>query len=131
LNTLKGSFVGTKTSSPVLRGLLYAFVTMSMSTILASLVYRFSGVSEQSMSSTVYMIHSLSLFIGGWVAGRRSQFKGWYYGSITGFVYCIVIIIMGFLSYNATVTSYTFIQLGLSVVVGAIGGMAGVNLRKS
>lgn len=130
MNPIRGMSNGVRTGSPVLSGLLYSLVCMAAATVLASLVVKFSGVREGSLETSVYIIHSASLFVGGLVAGRRSGRRGWYYGGLMGILYSIVVVLIGFLSYDAALTLYTLILLGLSFVTGALGGMVGVNLRK-
>lgn len=131
MNPIRGMPNGVRAGSPVMSGLLYSLVCMAAATILVSLAIKFSGAKEASLETAVYVIHSASLFIGGLVTGRRSGRRGWYFGGMMGILYSIVIILIGFLSYDAALTLYTLILLCLSFVMGAFGGMIGVNLRRS
>lgn len=130
MNAMKSVSSGVKGGSPVLTGLLYSLVCMAIATVIASMIYKFTGIKEGSMTTSVYIIHSVSLFIGGLVTGLRSGRKGWYYGGMMGILYSVVVVLIGFLSYDAALTIYTLILLGLSFAAGALGGMIGVNLRR-
>lgn len=129
MNPIRSVPSGVKRGSPILTGLAYSLVIMAAATVVTSLLYKFTGLKESTMGTSVYIIHSLSLFIGGLAAGRKAEKKGWYYGGLMGIVYSILITLIGFLSYDAAFTAYTSILFGLSFVAGAFGGMIGVNLR--
>jgi putative membrane protein (TIGR04086 family) len=130
MNAMKNVSSGVKAGSPVLTGLLYSLVCMAVATIVASMVYKFTGVKEGSMTTSVYIIHSVSLFIGGLFTGVKARRKGWYYGGMMGILYSAVIVLIGFLSYDAALTVYTLVLLALSFTAGAFGGIIGVNLRR-
>ncbi|MCI3923654.1 TIGR04086 family membrane protein [Paenibacillus sp. TRM 82003] len=130
MNAMKSVSSGVRAGSPVLTGLLYSLVCMAVATVVASMIYKFTGVKEGSMTTSVYIIHSVSLFVGGLFTGWKSGRKGWYYGGMMGILYSVVIVLIGFLSYDAALTVYTLILLGLSFAAGALGGMIGVNLRR-
>jgi putative membrane protein (TIGR04086 family) len=130
MNPMKGVQSGVRVGSPLLMGLLYSLVSMAAATVVVSLFLKFSSMQEGNMPSAVYIIHSLSLFIGGLVSGRRAGKRGWYYGGMMGILYSVVVVLIGFLSYDAALTLNTLILLVLSFVMGAFGGMIGVNLRR-
>jgi len=130
MNPMKTVSSGVKMGSPILRGLFYSLVCMAAATLVASLIFKFTGVKEGSMTTSVYIIHSVALFIGGLVTGYRAGRKGWYYGGSMGVLYSVIIILVGFLSYDAALTSYTLALLLLSFGAGALGGIIGVNLRR-
>jgi len=129
MNPIRNVSSGVKRGSPVLTGLIYSLVCMALATVAASLIYKFSGLKENTMETSVYIIHSAALFIGGLAAGKRSGRRGWYYGGLMGILYSVIIVLIGFLSYDAALTVYTLILFGLSFVSGAIGGMIGVNMK--
>ena len=130
MNPMKSVSSGVKAGSPVLRGLMYSLACMAIATVVASAIYKFTGVKEGSMATSVYIIHSLSLFIGGLATGLRSGRKGWYYGGVMGILYSAVVVLVGFLSYDAAFTVYTLVLVLLSFAAGALGGMIGVNLKR-
>ncbi|WP_166238788.1 TIGR04086 family membrane protein [Paenibacillus turpanensis] len=119
-----------RVSSPVLTGLLYSFIMLGISVLLLSFMLKFTGFQEQSLPVYVYIVHALALFIGGLVSGRRTDKRGWYYGGLVGLIYAAIIILAGFLSYDAAFTSQTLTLIGLAFGAGALGGMIGVNMRK-
>ncbi|WP_274362645.1 TIGR04086 family membrane protein [Paenibacillus thermotolerans] len=130
MNPMRGVTTSVRAGSPLFTGLLYSLVTMAAATLVMSLFLKFTGMKEASMTTYVYIIHCISLLFGGLVTGKRAGKRGWYSGGMMGILYSIVIILIGFLSYDAAFTLYTFILLALSFAAGAFGGMIGVNLRR-
>jgi len=130
MNALKSAPPAVKAGSAVIKGLISALAVMAAAAVAASLIYKFAGVRESTMTTAIYIIHSLSLFVGGVVTGKSAGRKGWYFGAWTGGVYCLVIVTVGFLSYDAALTVQTLILLLLSLASGALGGIIGVNLRR-
>lgn len=116
-------------SSPIFSGLLYSLICMIVSTLLISFILMFPSLKEESLSTYVYIIHCLSIFIGGFISGKRAGKKGWYHGGMLGILYSAIIVIVSFLGFDAAVTAYTLILVLLSFAMGAFGGMLGVNLR--
>ncbi len=128
----KASKVASKVriSSPLLSGLLYSFVCLGLAALILSAILTFSGMKESSLPDYVYFIHCLSLFIGGFVSGKRAGLKGWYHGGITGLSYGLIIILSSFLGFDSGFHMQTAIFLLVCLVVGALGGMIGVNAGK-
>jgi len=130
MNAVKQVTQGMKAGSSVLRGLIVSLAVMAAATVVASAVYKFADVRESTMTTAAYIIHSLSLFIGGIATGARAGRKGWYFGGWLGGVYSLVIVTVGFLSYDARISTHTLILLLLSLASGALGGIIGVNLKR-
>ncbi len=119
-----------RVTSPLPAGLLHAFAAMIVCTLLVSLLLVFTNMREHNLSLYVYGIHGIALFMGGMTAGRRSGFKGWYFGGVTGILYTLLIMIISFLGFDAGLSIHTGILAVMSFVIGAVGGMIGVNLRR-
>jgi putative membrane protein (TIGR04086 family) len=114
-------------ASPLFSGMIYAFITMAISSLLFSLVLTLTNQSEDSLPFFVYLIHALSIFIGSYVCGKRSDQRGWYHGGILGLVYAVIIILIGFLSFNNGISLHTLLILIVAYLLGALGGILGVN----
>jgi len=122
---------GTKNaSSPVLTGLIYAFVMVMVSSVLFALLLYFTSLSDANLPLISYIVTAVSLLTGGFQAGRRSGSKGWYYGGLTGLIYGILLAIIGFLSLDTTFGLRNIALILLSFLFGAFGGIFGVNRRK-
>lgn len=119
-----------RVSSPLLSGLIYSFIVMGITTLVTSLLLTLTNQDEHVLPTYAFIIHALSLSIGGWMAGKRSGKKGWYYGGICGTIYGIIILLVGFLGFDQGIDLQALLLLAGSFVVSAIGGMLGVNTSK-
>jgi putative membrane protein (TIGR04086 family) len=120
----------TRISSPLLSGLVYALSMMIIGTIVISFILYFTSTQESSLPSLTVIMHAVSLFIGGWVSGKRAQNRGWYHGGILSLFYSAILFTVGFLAYDAGLNLHSLKLLALLVASGALGGILGVNSRK-
>jgi putative membrane protein (TIGR04086 family) len=122
--------VQTQSFNSVFTGLLYSFISMGIITIMVSLFLLLTSMKEESLSVLIYFIHGISLMIGGFVTGKRIEKKGWYYGGLTGVIYSLIILLVGFLGFDASMNLITLSIFILSFSSGALGGIIGVNSKK-
>ncbi|AIQ14054.1 TIGR04086 family membrane protein [Paenibacillus durus] len=120
-----------KIGSPVLSGLCRAFLWMLMGAFILSLLLWGSGLSEQDLSLYTYVVHGLAIAFGGWTAGKRAIRKGWYQGCLTGAFYGIIVLIIGFLALDSQLKAVDLLWIAAAAVIGALGGMFGVNFQKA
>ena len=117
-------------TSPLFTGMVYAFITMAISSLLYSFVLSFTNQSEDSLTFFAYLIHALAIFVGSYACGKRTSSKGWYHGGILGLVYAVIIIVIGFLSFDNGISLHTLFALIAAYLIGAFGGILGVNNTK-
>lgn len=117
-------------SSPVLSGLLYAFIWMALGAVALSALLLLGGIRENNLSAYTYIIHGFALFVGGFTAGRRSVRRGWYAGGLIGILYCLIVLLVSFLAYDSGLSFTVFVFFVAAFGVSAIGGIFGVNTRK-
>ncbi|WP_047151233.1 TIGR04086 family membrane protein [Aneurinibacillus tyrosinisolvens] len=115
---------------PIFAGTLYSLIIVFIGSLIASLLLAFTGVTEASLPKLVYIVNALALFIGGFVSGRRGQEKGWYYGGMTGIMYYVFLLLLGFLGFNSQLGMHNVYYLLLSFVISALGGIIGVNTTR-
>jgi putative membrane protein (TIGR04086 family) len=117
-------------ASPLFAGMVYAFITMAISSLIYSFVLTFTNQSEDSLTFFAYLIHAFAIFIGSYACGKRINNKGWYHGGILGLVYAVIIILIGFLSMNNGISFQTLFAIAVAYLLGALGGILGVNHTK-
>ncbi|MBP1966018.1 putative membrane protein (TIGR04086 family) [Paenibacillus aceris] len=117
-------------TSPLFSGLAYSLSMMTIGTIVTSLFLLLTSTQESSLHTLTTIIHAAALFIGGWVSGKRAGNRGWYHGGLVGFVYFILIFLVGFLAFDAGLNLNSLQLLGILFASGALGGILGVNTTK-
>ena len=117
-------------TSPLLAGIVNAFVWLCVGAVLASLIVAMTSVTEQSLTAATFFIHGIASLFGGFSSGKRSGSKGWYFGALLGALYTAIVVLIGFLSFDAGIGKDTAVLLSIAVPAGAIGGMVGVNAKR-
>jgi|SRR5690625_3583197 len=118
------------TATSLFRGLLYAIVSMLIMTVLFSVVLWLSGMKETNLAIFAYIIHLVALLIGGFIAGKQRGSKGWYNGGLMGVVYFLMVILIGYLGFDASLELSMFILLAIALIAASLGGMIGVNMHQ-
>ena len=118
------------TSNPILSGLTYTFSIVISSVLIFALLLTFTSISDTYLPFISYFITVLSILVGGFVSGKRSGEKGWYYGGITGTIYGILLVIITFLAFEMDINFRSLILVVLTFLFGAFGGIFGVNAKK-
>jgi len=115
-------------SSPIVTGMLATVGLVLIGSILTSLMLHFSSMSEFSLSYFTYTVNGVSLLIGGLIAGKKGGHRGWYFGGLTGIAYFALLVLIGFLAFDVTPHLNALLYLAFAFMVGAVGGVFGVNL---
>jgi putative membrane protein (TIGR04086 family) len=116
--------------SPVIAGLVYAMLVAGTATVICSLILAITDLKEESMPVYVFIIHGLAVFTGGFITAKRSGVKGWYRGGYLGICYGLIISIVSYLGFHVDPAWRTLLFLLTCFIIGAFGGMLGVNARR-
>ncbi|CAH1204288.1 hypothetical protein PAECIP111893_02214 [Paenibacillus plantiphilus] len=122
--------VKVQMTSPLLSGILYAAIWLSIGAFILSVLLRWGSMQETALPGYSLIIHGLAAVAGGFVAGKRSGQRGWYYGCLLGIIYGLLVLLIGFLANNSGITGRTLIMLGEALLGGGLGGMFGVNAKR-
>jgi putative membrane protein (TIGR04086 family) len=114
-------------STSVFAGLLYTLGLVLLGALMAALLLSFTSIRESSLPYFTYVINAIGLLVGGYVTGRRCGGKGWYYGGLTGLFYFLLVILIGFLGFDAPMQWGTFFYLIGAFLLASFGGIMGVN----
>ncbi|MNW54399.1 hypothetical protein D3C74_319980 [compost metagenome] len=118
-------------SHPTLSGLWYAFLWMMIGALGLSLLLQSEMIEETHLGKYIYIVHSISALFGGLVSGKRAGRKGLLQGSVTGLFYGVLLFIISFLALDSSLSLSDLSLLIPALIIGAVGGVLGVNLHKS
>jgi len=112
----------------VVTGVVFCFmVTLFSAGILAVILLR-TPITEKALSPVVNVVGALSVFSGGFVAGRRSGTLGWMHGGIAGLFYSAACFLVGVFAFPELAPVALLVRrLVLGFSIGLLGGVAGVN----
>lgn len=102
--------------------------------ILTLVISSFLFVKSQNISATVItpltmFAIALGAFISGYITARIIKSNGLFWGMIAGFVMFSVVFIAGLMISNGEFSTLVLVKLTLMLLMGAIGGIAGVNKK--
>ncbi len=99
--------------------------------VVFALLLSYTPLAEETIPFIALITEGLGAAISGFVPARKTGRNGALSGAVCGILYILIIWIC------ASVTSdglfldpHIFIMAGISVLMGAIGGILGVNLKK-
>jgi putative membrane protein (TIGR04086 family) len=110
------------------RGLVAILLTIMVCSLVLSLLLRFTGLTESSLKWVTMGLSFLSLFIGGFVSGKKGQNKGWLLGGGTSLMFSFLVFLIQYLGYQSTFNSSQDMYHGIFLLLSVIGGIMGVNL---
>ena len=115
--------------SPLVYGVISAFLASLLCTLILAGVYTWSNLSESTLPYTAYTINVISALIGAILSAKSAGERGWYYGGMTALLFSALLAIVGSLvDFSAAFQLETVVRIALLGLIGAFGGMIGVNL---
>lgn len=120
----------TGLSSPILNGLILMLIIVLLGSVIVSLVFQFTSVSESKMPIFTYVVNAISLLIGGFVSGLKAKERGWFYGGMTGILYTVILLLIAFLAFDVSFTVKSLVTMISAFGTAAIGGIFGVNFSR-
>lgn len=117
--------------SPLVLGVVVAFLTSLGCTLVMAGVYTWTNVPDSTLPYAAYTINAISVLFGAILAARRAGMRGWYYGGVSALLFSAALAIIGSLvDLSAAFQGETVVRIALLGLIGAFGGMIGVNLRR-
>ena len=124
--------IDTKLLKSIILGVLCNIVTLTILTIIFSFAL---AITKKYPTEAVNCISIAFLgvggLIGGYIAGRMNQKSGLAVGALSGFIVFVIILIVGLTQSVGTITIITLLKLIVLVVFSGLGGVLGVNKKKS
>ena len=119
--SIKKIFTGT------LLSLLISFILVF---ILAVVVY-FSNVSDRVVTSAIFAVSCLSVFLGALILAKNIESRGLLNGLMLSGVYFAILFVVSLLANGSVALSFGNILRLLSILAsGSLGGILGINTKK-
>lgn len=115
----------------ILYGIVTIFLVAIVSSLIFSLILRFTSTTESSLQFIVTAVSFISLFIGGFISGGKGKAKGWLLGGGTGLIYSVVIFLFQYLGHDSLFSVEQTIYHTCYMLVAMMGGILGVNMTTS
>ena len=123
-----GNGIGGGLSVAVAAALAAAF---SLLCLLGMAVLLFStDLSDDAVMPAIRVITVLSVLLAGLAAGRAAKRRGWLHGAAAGGFYLVSLRILGWICFRSGSAGSLASALLIGVLLGAPGGIAGINLPR-
>ncbi|MCV9885247.1 TIGR04086 family membrane protein [Metabacillus halosaccharovorans] len=120
-----------KWGKAILFGLITIFVMALVTSLIFSLLLKFTSLTESSITWLILGLSILALFIGGFVAGGNGKEKGWLIGGITAILFSLIILLFKFLGHGEIFSVQELMYHGGFLLIAMLGGIFGVNVSSS
>lgn len=112
----------------ILRGLFLALILSLAVLLIGTILVYFSPMPEYVVPYIIFGGVLLSILLGSTYVGKKVDEKGWLRGGIVGFLYVLLLIILGlFLPTGFMVGKNILTKLFLGFAFGVVGGIMGIN----
>lgn len=119
-----------KLSSAIGFGIITLLILASITSMIMALLLKFTNINEGTLVIIIFIIALLSMLMSGFIAGKKSQGKGWLVGFTTGLTFAILVFLVNYLGFSQTLSnSQLLYQLAL-MGASTLGGIFGVNMSK-
>lgn len=115
----------------ILYGIVSIFLVAVISSLIFSLILRFTSTQESSLQFIITAVSFISLFVGGFISGGKGKAKGWLLGGGTGILYSLIIFLFQYLGHNSLFSVEQVIYHTCYMLVAMMGGILGVNMTTS
>ena len=109
---------------------LYIIGSILVITFIITLLNYFNIISDKVISIFKILIPIISLFIGGFYLGKRSNSKGYLEGLKLGTLFSIFLLIFNFLALNNSFKLKYLLFYLIIIISSILGSMIGINKRK-
>ena len=132
--SLKGDLIkiNSRNVGLIFKGVVVAFVVSVLLMAVYAGVLVSSSVSEASVDVVIIGITGISIMIGSILVNVKMNKNGLINGGIIGFIYILIMyVISSMVSNDYTLNKSSIIMIIVSIVLGMLGGIIGINKKQS
>ena len=111
-------------------GVLLAYAITIFVFLVYSILLTYTNMTEQHLNTTVFITIGISSLIAGIDTAKGQKNRGIFWGALSGILYAsLVIVLMYALNEHLNIGRAISFFI-ISIVMGSIGGVLGINLKK-
>lgn len=118
---IKGVFIGT---------LFGTFISIVLLIIFSVLFIKMKSIPSLAIEPISMAICAISAFLSSYISARIIRENGMIYGIISGFVMFMLMFFSWLIFNREAITTLILVKITLMLLMGAIGGIIGVNKKK-
>ena len=111
--------------------ILYSFVTFISLTLIITIFSYFNIIKDNSISIFKISIILISVLIGGFIIGKKSQKKGWFEGLKLSLIIIIILLFMKLIIFKNPFSVNNLLYYAIIIITTMFGSMIGISKKKS
>ncbi|HZK17701.1 MAG TPA: TIGR04086 family membrane protein [Clostridia bacterium] len=116
------------TYSAIWIGVALAICVTLLSFTVLGIYALVTGGSIYNYASLISLVAFISVAVGGIISGNIARFQGWLHGGLVGVVYSLLLLVLAVVLVMQEINLVLLGRMLLFVLLGAGGGVLGVNL---
>ncbi len=121
--------IANRTFLKILKGTAISIGITLLLLLIFAVVLTYTEISENAMPVVIIAISGVSILIGSSISTLKIKKNGMIHGALSGFFYMVIIYALSSIENGFLLNSTAFIMIGVSIFMGAIGGIVGVNIK--
>lgn len=114
----------------IIKGSITAIILTLILLLIFALLLTYTKLQENLINPVIIVISGVSILIGSSISTLKINKNGLLNGSLVGLIYIITIyLISSIILANFKINLYSTIMIFVSIIMGMIGGIIGVNLK--
>lgn len=115
----------------LISGVAIGYAVTAIIFIGYAILLTYSDITDRHTELIVTLTTLFSVIVAGFDSGKNAKYKGWLWGIISGLLYAIIIVLIGFFaSLNYTIDGKTYAVFAVSIAGGGLGGILGINFKE-
>ena len=113
----------------IVKGTIISIAVTLILLLIFSAVLTYTNVSESVTPTVIIAVTGVSILIGSSISTLKIRKNGMIYGALCGLMYMTIIYALSSIENGFLLNGTAFIMMLIAIVMGAVGGIVGVNLR--
>lgn len=114
----------------IIKSSTWYIISFVVVTLLLSLLYYFTNISLNFISTALLLYVGSIFFIIGYKGGKKCESKGFVYGLKYGFGGVLIMYLLGGILFTFKLNLYKIIYYLILILVCVLGSMLGINKKK-
>lgn len=114
-----------------LKPLLYIIGTILLLTFFTTILNYFNIINYKVVTILKIIIPILSLFVGGYLIGKKSYSKGWLAGLKLAVIFLLILCLFNFFGLDSKIQITDLIYYLILTISTMFGSMIGINRKKA
>lgn len=134
ISSIKEKSTANENLSPVsvFKGILAAYIITIPSFLIFALILANTDFPQKLISPAVVVTTIISVLTAGSMSTKGIKNRGWLNGSLVGLIYMVILYIISSMIFKSfSIDKYVVTMTIIGVLTGAIGGIVGINIKKT